>query len=194
MKTCNTCGETKPLTSFHKKAASPDGLQRTCKTCVKKANAVWYAKNSDRVKANVAEWQRRNPAARKAHGAAWRAAHAESKKAYDDGWRHRNPEKVYARVKNWTMQNPGKVNARNAKRRAAQLRAIPPWADIGKIRVIYEMAAEMRASGFDVHVDHVVPLQGEMVCGLHVQTNLRIIHASANVAKGNSFDARMLGA
>lgn len=73
------------------------------------------------------------------------------------------------------------------QRRAAKLRATPAWADHEKIVKIYAEAAAMRLLGIDVHVDHVVPLISERVSGLHVHTNLRLLLASDNAAKGNRY-------
>lgn len=63
-------------------------------------------------------------------------------------------------------------------------RATPKWADPRAIHAVYCEAAEMRAQGFIVEVDHDIPLGGELVCGLHVPANLRIVDAAANRAKG----------
>lgn len=70
--------------------------------------------------------------------------------------------------------------------------ATPPWADRAAIRAVYREARKLRSLGYDVHVDHVVPLRGALVSGLHVASNLRIIHAHANLAKGNSVPKGLL--
>lgn len=62
----------------------------------------------------------------------------------------------------------------------------PAWADPREIHAIYREAAEMRLQGFAVEVDHDIPLRGNLVCGLHVPANLRIVSTAANRAKGNS--------
>ena len=72
------------------------------------------------------------------------------------------------------------------RRRTSIEQATPPWADQEKIRRIYEMrdiATEM--TGIQHHVDHLVPLVSDRVCGLHVENNLQVSTATDNIAKGN---------
>lgn len=68
---------------------------------------------------------------------------------------------------------------RNAERRARLKQAIPLWANLDKIKIIYND----RPDGY--HIDHYYPLYGENVCGLHVENNLKCITAEENMAKGN---------
>jgi hypothetical protein len=80
-------------------------------------------------------------------------------------------------------------NHLSVKRRVAKMRRTPPWADLEMIRLVYREAAERSAEeGVEYHVDHVVPLQGEVVSGLHVHTNLQILPAVVNMKKGNRFN------
>lgn len=72
-------------------------------------------------------------------------------------------------------------SARSAKYRAAKLQAIPSWADMQEIAKIYSQCPE----GYEV--DHVIPLQGVSVCGLHVQNNLQYLTKEENLAKYNKF-------
>lgn len=70
--------------------------------------------------------------------------------------------------------------------REALQRALPSWADVDAIRAIYRQAAAVSlATGIPHSVDHIVPLRGADVCGLHVEFNLRIITRSENSAKCN---------
>lgn len=70
--------------------------------------------------------------------------------------------------------------------RASRARRTPPWADRAAIRAIYLHAKrESDRLGIEHHVDHIVPLHGRMVCGLHCAANLRVIPAWANRHKGN---------
>lgn len=69
-----------------------------------------------------------------------------------------------------------------------QMVATPHWTDRNEIKRIYAKAKLMSArDGITYHVDHIVPIMGENVCGLHVPANLRIVPASKNMSKGNRF-------
>lgn len=77
---------------------------------------------------------------------------------------------------------------RGGKRREEVKQRTPCWADLKKIDEIYEQCRRVsELTGVAYHVDHVIPLRGKNVCGLHVHTNLQIITAEQNLKKGNSF-------
>ena len=76
--------------------------------------------------------------------------------------------------------------AQTAKRRAKLLNATPLWADFDAIKVEYQLANWCsEVTGIKYHVDHIIPLRGKLVCGLHVENNLSIIPAKENLSKGN---------
>lgn len=82
-----------------------------------------------------------------------------------------------------------RTNAASARRHAAKLRRTPSWADKDAIAAIYAEAAAMtRETGIEYHVDHIYPLQGRKVSGLHVHTNLRVIPGVENMRKNNRYD------
>jgi hypothetical protein len=72
-----------------------------------------------------------------------------------------------------------KMRARINKRRALKLRAIPKWANLEKIKLIYKNCPK----GY--HVDHIIPLNNPIVSGFHVENNLQYLTAVENVKKGN---------
>lgn len=90
------------------------------------------------------------------------------------------------RDRQYRLKNPSKFAARAAARRARQLRATPPWADRTRIAAVYAECRRVSLTTGIVHnVDHIYPLRGKDVCGLHVHENLQIITESANLSKGN---------
>lgn len=112
--------------------------------------------------------------------------------AITKAWYESNRTKALEQQKKWRLENPEQWNFRMAiatqKRRAAKLQRIPLWAESNKTEQVYAMAAELRAQGQIVDVDHIVPLQGELASGLHVHWNLQILPAGENRAKRNAVD------
>jgi hypothetical protein len=74
------------------------------------------------------------------------------------------------------------------ERRAAKIQRTPAWADLKAIEEIYLKAAEMSKGAVKYHVDHIIPLRGALVSGLHVEGNLQIITAAENTRKCNKWE------
>lgn len=94
-------------------------------------------------------------------------------------------------MKRWSTLNRDVRNSREAKRRANKTMATPVWLtkdQLSEIDNIYWLAKDLKnTSGQDYHVDHIIPLKGKNVCGLHVPWNLRVLPADLNIKKGNRF-------
>ena len=104
-----------------------------------------------------------------------------------------NPEKIAANQKKYRQNNPGKINAKNSMRRASKLQATPAWANEKYIKLFYTGAKiEEGRTGRKVHVDHIVPLQGDIVCGLHCEDNLQFLFAEDNIRKSNNHHNTMI--
>lgn len=142
----------------------------------------WYLANSDRAKANNTRWKSTN---RKRVNAWARAKYWENIEAT------RRTEAARACVK--YAKNPGKGRAVAAKYRADKKRATPPWADPVKIGDVYQAADRIsKATGTMHDVDHIIPLRGKYVSGLHCEDNLRVMEATGNRSKGNKFDPQAI--
>ena len=102
-----------------------------------------------------------------------------------------NLEKIKSRITTYQKANRGKVNAWAMRRHAAKMQRTPPWLtkkDFADIAKIYELCAERtRVTGIPHAVDHVIPLQGRTVSGLHIASNLQIITAAENCSKNNKY-------
>lgn len=105
-------------------------------------------------------------------------------------WRDENRERHRAYNRRWINENPDKANAATASRRARIREATPPWADIPAIKAFYRHAARLtRQRGTPYEVDHIIPLAGKMISGLHVHNNLRVVPKAVNRSKGNRWHA-----
>jgi hypothetical protein len=177
MKQCLKCHETKLFTEFHKKKDSSDGYRNICKACRKGEHTERYEENKEDHNKRAVEWRQANPEKSKAIWKKHRELHQDKRAVYK---------------KKWIDDNRGKVNAYNSLRHAEKKQRTPSWlSDFDKLQIqcMYQLAAMYsKESGKEWHVDHVVPLQGEHVSGLHVPWNLRVIPASENLRKYNKYE------
>jgi 5-methylcytosine-specific restriction endonuclease McrA len=81
----------------------------------------------------------------------------------------------------YRKNNLGKINANTWKRRAAKLKRTPKWANLEIIKQFYVACPK------GMTVDHVIPLQGKFVSGLHVENNLQYLTPEENARKNNRF-------
>ena len=92
----------------------------------------------------------------------------------------------------WRKDNRASCTAYNSKWRNMRICRTPKWVDAEELWLIAEVydLAERRnkATNIKWHVDHIIPLQGRLVSGLHVISNLQVIPAKLNLSKGNKYD------
>lgn len=121
--------------------------------------------------------------------AKWNKAHPEKLREATRKWREQNRDSSRLTARLWKKNNPAKHAAINMKRKAAKLQRTVAWADLKKIEAVYEEAIRLtNETGILHHVDHIIPLQGDLVSGLHVETNLQVLTAEANMIKGNKYE------
>lgn len=103
----------------------------------------------------------------------------------------RNKEHIYEQKRKYRAENRGKINALHMARKVAKLQRTPGWVDSEErwlIKEVYDLAAKRtKMTGFVWHVDHIIPLQGETVSGLHVINNLQALPAIENIRKKNKY-------
>lgn len=199
------------LNEFHKNRTQSDGLQRTCKQCSKRQHAKYW----ENVKPEVRERSydrsknyRKTEHGRKVRNAGEKRRYTESAslrehvKEQSTLWAMNNKEKRLEANRKYNRSEKGRVcylrlyaTNRHKYILKASLRAkriheyqTPSWADMEKIAEIYQMAGQItKETGVLHHVDHIIPLNHDKVCGLHVENNLRVITAQENWAKQNKF-------
>lgn len=118
----------------------------------------------------------------KAYNAAYYKANRVRRLAQIRAWNESNPEKRREIVNESNRRNSGIVLAKTRRYQLAKKSRVPSWADHGKIKAIYQ---EAERTGMTV--DHIIPLRGQLVSGLHVENNLQLLPGSVNYSKGNTF-------
>jgi len=171
---CTKCGIRKLRSDFHKNSAAPGRLRLECKACRREAAIIAYSAN---------------PAASKKRSTEWARANIDRVKITQQRHNEKCGERRRAGSRAWQKANLAKDAERSARQRAVERRATPEWADRRYIKLFYEMARlESERTGRPVQVDHIVPLNSPVVCGLHVEHNLQLLFARDNIAKGNRFN------
>lgn len=158
----------------------------------------YYLKNIDAIK----EYKRNNKDKIKAYSKEYWQRNKDDKEfrkkenARTLAWYHTNFEKIkekkYFRDKEWRNKNKHIINSFTAKRRVVKLQRMPKWLteeQKKQIKAMYTLATSLnKSTGVQWHVDHIIPLQGKNVSGLHVPENLQVIQGSLNNRKKNKFD------
>lgn len=127
----------------------------------------------------------------------WRLANKETLQAKRKDYCLLNSEAIKRRnAENYAKRgyDPIKGRAQTARYRAARQKATPSWLSVLQkleIDYFYERAYKRSEETLvPYHVDHIVPLCGKTVCGLHVPWNLQILEDVANLSKGNRLEDR----
>jgi len=165
LKHCYKCQSFKSLDLFGKNKSRKDGLADECKKCKRSQDRDYASKHREEAKQRASEWYYNN---------------------YEYALQR---NKINGEL--WRKENPDKHCARQSKRRASKLNATPTWlseSHLLHMQCKYSLSKMLsKETGQLHHVDHIVPLKGKTVCGLHVPWNLQVIPAKENLCKHNKF-------
>jgi|694.fasta_scaffold31908_2 hypothetical protein len=165
LKKCWVCKQEKDTSLFGINKSKSTGFSSECRECKRIKDREYVAKHREAAQKRAKEWYYNN---------------------YDYAIkRNRETGKL------WRENNPDKNCAKSSKKRANKTQATPKWLTeehFKEINQFYTDAKELEKIFFwKQHVDHIIPLKGKTVCGLHVPWNLQILRAEVNIAKGNKY-------
>jgi len=183
-KKCSKCNRYKSIVQFSKDLHHLDGLCSKCKTCRKKT----YEADKETVAADARKWYLKNTARHNARSITHYQENKEHRSEMMSKWYERNKEQVFKNVTAYRAARPGWNASRMARRRARVKLATPVWADQELIDLLYAIAARVTVeTGVEYHVDHMVPINSKIVCGLHCDNNLQLLVGSDNSSKSNKY-------
>lgn len=149
-------------------------------------------------KLRLNKWREDNPDKKAAHRKKHKELNREKENLQHRLWLNADPDRKekYRLQKNqatlnWQKLNPAKKREQIAEYRAQKDQRMPSWLNQGhmlEIESVYSYCKALNSIGLKYHVDHVVPLRGKNVSGLHAPWNLQVIPALENIRKNNSWE------
>lgn len=187
VKRCTACKQVKPVSEFHKRTKSPDGLRPRCKECRLAESVANYAKNADRIKAQALQWQKDNPEAAAAKAARYRASEkaAATRREWAERTDKRAKDRAYYRATADVQK--ARARARQALVRGAQVEKFRHDEVFERDGWICQLCDEPvdRSVRFphalSASLDHVLPLS---LGGPHTKANTQTTHLVCNMRKG----------
>lgn len=167
-KVCACCKQTKLTVEFNKDRQKKDGLMSYCKTCNSLKNFSFYTRTKKASKTNIKRGK-------------------VTVNEYAAIWRNENKEAVKKARDKWASKNTHKLREKNMRRYVSQTQQTPKWLNAGhkaEIEGFYFFCQLFR----NHQVDHIVPIRGKNVSGMHVPWNLQVLTAEQNRAKSNFFN------
>jgi hypothetical protein len=172
-KVCTKCQILKSISHYGIADSKFNRLRGDCKSCRSEITKAWYYANKEGRSKTIKKWSVEN---------------RDRKKATTSQWQDNNRQKLSEYGKRYYNKYPGKMAEKRTLRRQIQVNWV---SDLDRkiMNEIYKKAKYYtKLTGIKYVVDHIIPVKGKNVSGLHVPTNLRVMPALLNTIKGNTFD------
>lgn len=190
MKVCNRCKIEKDVSEYRPRPARKNAPAPYCRACEAVSSLAWRNANREKARENSRLWHKRYPDKSRAEYEKRKALPIpEHVRQYQKVWHELNKAEVAIQKRDYVQRNRAKFNALSKNRAVAKKRQMPWWLtpiQLAQMQAFYEIAlAATVQTGVKHHVDHIIPLQGKTVRGLHVPWNLQVIPYYENIAKSN---------
>lgn len=184
-KICSCCKIEKPTSDFSWRNKAKGWLRSACKTCECKRTMDYAKKHPEKVKENITKWRLQNPEKMSQQNKKWMLENRERREIWRQNHYKKTAKKQIELAKKWAKENYLRSREICSARRKITKNQVP-WYDAKKVSDFYKEAKRLtEITGIPHEVDHIVPLRGKTVSGLHVQNNLQILTRSENIKKGN---------
>lgn len=152
----------------------------TCYECFLESQRESY--DSEKSCARVRDYYKRNRRERLKYYSDYARKNKDKRSNYQSSWYKENRELEIKKALLRKKENPALNAKRSNEYRARKIKAVPRWFESELVAKVYE-----KARFNSMHVDHIVPLKSNLVCGLHCWHNLQLIDSSHNASKGNRY-------
>lgn len=191
-KICSKCTKCLPLEGFSKQLKGKYGVTSICKECTKIRSKEWYNNNKEQRLEMCKEYTKANKQLIAEKSKKYRQANKDRLSASGKERYKRSKKNKQEYAKAYYLSNKDAYYIRGGKRRAAIKMAVPLWYynefETLLVEELYDKCSILSALTNKVfHVDHIVPIQSELVCGLHCFANLQILTAQQNISKSNRY-------
>lgn len=196
-KICSVCREHKLHEDFSNNKREKDGKSSRCKKCVnslrdKDYHKKYYKENKEIADQYKRDWSEKNKEKVKLQKKQKYNLNVEAILENKRKYYLENREKILANKREYSKLNRSKKNANEAKRHSRKNQRTPSWLTtehLKQIEAFFWLSRDLyRITGEVYNVDHIVPLQGKNVCGLHVPWNLQVLPRDLNIKKGNKYN------
>ena len=184
MKICPKCTTRKSLSEFYRNKSTKTGYSSWCKECLKTIVKRWQDENKDRCRNNLKTWRSKNRNKCLRDRRKWYEKNRERLLKYKQMSYRKNPKAVYEYTKRYRHSFPWKISLYGLKQHKKRSLRIPNWLSEMERKSIEQFYANCPTK---MIVDHIIPLCGTNVSGLHILSNLQYISPSENSKKGNIF-------
>lgn len=171
----------KKQSDLNYKARNPDKINAM--------NKAYYKKNKRKILKRCADWKKSNKERVKLLDSSYRDRNRERERQRLKVYSENNPEKIRASSGRYRSANLEKYRFYEASRRARKANATPAWfgeLDEMVLSEAFSLCVQReKETGIKWHVDHLIPIQARMACGLHYSDNVQVIPAAVNCLKSN---------
>lgn len=188
-KVCSTCEQDLSIDMFSMKRSSVGSRQNSCKACSAEHAKSLRAANPEAARASLRASREKH---RDRRISEQRLRLELNRDAINESRRIRrakNPSRSNEQNRLWRQNNPEKIKALDLAKHAARKSRVAGWdaefTEFVATEAVGLKSLREKVTGIRWHVDHQIPLQGKLVCGLHVWNNLSVVPAAFNLAKGN---------